>query len=65
MKRGVMGPEGKCLIEDGRMTLASFLRDNSYAKALVDKWHLGMDFREPRVTAIGRNRQSTCRRQGV
>ncbi|HCU86361.1 MAG TPA: arylsulfatase, partial [Verrucomicrobiales bacterium] len=26
LKRGVMGAEGKCLIADGRMTLASFLR---------------------------------------
>ncbi len=44
MKRGVMGAEGKCLIADGRMTLASFLRDNGYATAMVGKWHLGMDF---------------------
>ena len=44
MKRGVMGAEGECLIADGRMTLASFFRDNGYATAMVGKWHLGMNF---------------------
>jgi arylsulfatase A len=44
LKRGVMGAEGACLIKDKRMTLASLLRDNGYATAMVGKWHLGMDF---------------------
>jgi len=44
LKRGVMGAEAQCLIADGRVTLASFLRDNGYATAMVGKWHLGMDF---------------------
>jgi arylsulfatase A len=44
-KTGVMGAEGKCLIVDGRVTLASLLRDQAdYATAMVGKWHLGMDF---------------------
>tara|TARA_R110002072_G_scaffold13481_2_gene56868 strand:- start:65453 stop:67027 length:1575 start_codon:yes stop_codon:yes gene_type:complete len=43
-KTGVMVAEGKCLIEDGRMTLASLLRDQGYDTAMVGKWHLGMDF---------------------
>jgi arylsulfatase A len=43
-KTGVMGAEGECLIADGRMTLASLLRDNGYHTAMVGKWHLGMDF---------------------
>lgn len=44
LKRGVFGAERTCLIEDGRMTLASLLRDNGYATAMVGKWHLGMEF---------------------
>ncbi len=44
LKRGVYGAEKDCLIADGRMTLASLLRDNGYATAMVGKWHLGMDF---------------------
>ncbi len=44
LKKGVFGAEKECLITDGRMTLASFLRDNGYATAMVGKWHLGMDF---------------------
>lgn len=43
-KTGVMIAEGKCLIDDDRMTLASLLRDQGYATAMVGKWHLGMDF---------------------
>jgi arylsulfatase A len=39
-----MKAEAPCLIADGRVTLASFLRDNGYATAMVGKWHLGMDF---------------------
>jgi len=44
LKRGVFGAERPCLIEQGRTTLASFLRTNGYRTAMVGKWHLGMDF---------------------
>ncbi len=44
LKRDVLGAEAPCLIEDGRMTLASLLRDHGYHTAMVGKWHLGMDF---------------------
>ena len=43
-KRGVLGAEATCLIEEGRMTIASMLRDAGYQTAMVGKWHLGMDF---------------------
>ncbi len=44
LKRGVYGAEKRCLIADGRMTLASLLHDSGYATAMIGKWHLGMDF---------------------
>ncbi len=44
LKQGVFGAERECLIKDGRMTLASLLRDHGYATAMVGMWHLGMDF---------------------
>lgn len=44
LKRGVFGAEKPCLIADGRMTIASLLRDHGYDTAMVGKWHLGMDF---------------------
>ncbi len=49
-KTGVLGAEAKCLIADGRMTLASLLADNGYHTAMVGKWHLGMDFPGERHT---------------
>jgi arylsulfatase A len=44
LKNGVFGAERTGLISDDRITVASLLRDNGYATAMVGKWHLGMDF---------------------
>ena len=44
LKRSVLGSERACLIEDGRMTLASLCSQNGYSTAMVGKWHLGMEF---------------------
>lgn len=44
LKRGVFGAESPCLIAEGRMTLASLLRQHGYQTGMVGKWHLGMDF---------------------
>lgn len=44
LKRGVLGAEHRCLVTDGRMTVASFLKQQGYNTAMVGKWHLGMDF---------------------
>ena len=44
LKKSVFRAENDCLIADGRMTLASLLRDHGYETAMVGKWHLGMKF---------------------
>ena len=52
LKRGVLGADVPCLIENERMTLASLLRDNGYRTAMIGKWHLGMQF----VGELGKDR---------
>jgi arylsulfatase A-like enzyme len=42
LKRGVLDGFDPPLIEPGRATLASFLKQQGYATACVGKWHLGM-----------------------
>lgn len=43
--RGVFdGAGGPCLIEEGRLTLASLLRNRGYTTALFGKWHVGLTF---------------------
>ncbi len=44
LKRGVLGGLSPRLIEDGRLTVAEFLRTNGYVTACIGKWHLGMDW---------------------
>jgi len=42
LKSGVLGGYSEPLLEPGRMTAASFLRERGYATACVGKWHLGL-----------------------
>lgn len=44
LKKGVLGADGDCLIEKGRMTIASLLKKEGYTTAMVGKWHLNMQF---------------------
>jgi arylsulfatase A-like enzyme len=44
LQSGVLGGLSPRLIEDGRMTVASMLKQQGYKTAMVGKWHLGMDW---------------------
>lgn len=44
LKSAVLGGYSKPLIEEGRETVASILRDHGYRTAIIGKWHLGMEF---------------------
>ncbi len=44
LQSGVLGGLSPRLIEPGRVTVASFLKEHGYFTACVGKWHLGMDW---------------------
>jgi arylsulfatase A-like enzyme len=44
LQRGVLGGLSPRLIEPGRMTIASMLKEQGYRTACFGKWHLGMDW---------------------
>lgn len=44
LKKGVLNGFSLPLIEEGRMTVASLLREHGYKTACVGKWHLGMEW---------------------
>lgn len=46
LKTGVLHGYDPALIETGRVTVASFLRQRGYATAMVGKWHLGLDWQK-------------------
>jgi arylsulfatase A len=44
LQNGVLGGLSPRLIEPGRMTIASLLKEQGYHTGCVGKWHLGMDW---------------------
>lgn len=44
LKDGVLWGYSPSLIEPGRITVASFMKDNGYQTACIGKWHLGLDW---------------------
>ena len=44
LQSGVLGGLSPRLIEPGRMTVASLLKQHGYHTACIGKWHLGMDW---------------------
>lgn len=44
LKRGVVNGYESSLLEPGRPTLASFLREHGYTTAVFGKWHLGVNW---------------------
>ena len=44
LQSGVLGGLSPHLIEPGRLTVASLLKEHGYHTACIGKWHLGMDW---------------------
>src|SRR3954468_20741157 len=50
LKSGVLYGWSPHLIEPGRLTVASMLKQQGYATACMGKWHLGMDWANGKAT---------------
>ncbi len=44
LQKGVLGGFSKPLISQGRLTVASLLKQHDYSTACIGKWHLGLDW---------------------
>lgn len=54
LKRGVLKGYDPPLIEDGRMTIADYLKGMGYVTGIVGKWHLGLGFQEVEDATAGK-----------
>lgn len=45
LKQGVTGGYSQSILEDGRLTIASMLREEGYRTACIGKWHLGLNWK--------------------
>ncbi len=64
LESGVLVGHSPSLIEPGRITVASLLKDAGYHTACIGKWHLGLDFKKkdpeiPLVTGDGWSETNT------
>ncbi len=46
LKSGAINGHGKLVIEKGRQTIASALKEQGYATACIGKWHLGVEWQK-------------------
>jgi arylsulfatase A-like enzyme len=53
LKSGVLDAKSPRLIEDGRLTVAGLLKQKGYATACIGKWHLGLDWADPKDWSKG------------
>ena len=66
LKKGVLSGYSRSLIEPGRLTVASMLRQKGYRTAVVGKWHLGLDWAAKRGAAdpVGEDKIAERARRG-
>ncbi len=46
LKHGAINGHGKLVIEKGRRTVASILKEQGYSTAIIGKWHLGVEWQK-------------------